>query len=563
MDNGTRTARQPSLTTEVEAPPQSPRTYFNDPGASRFFPIELFKCCPIGAKALIPSTVQKIQDETHLILVVGAAACTLLVVQTIISLLHFDCADLICMKELLAIVFIVPCTTYCIRIIGQYDERLTTKQRDCKEQKDNLTKTYNCLLTDMDGLLSKSAESSAGLAERSFESKRRDFQRFLERVKNKYSSLYSGTKGDSDKLLKQFRRFCVNWLGVFEECSIDPIQCPKRVVTAEELNRCTSIAEVADLCLERLRMTEVRFISIQRDQDAQMLRKNRNELTRLTLALPSISAVQLAQANSRQQAKSAKRVSWFTVGAGQGWGWRSTRNGLVNDFPKECSFGCGRLVVLSREHLLLISGFCVGWAILLLQLLHVFRFVPGRGTQSDSSSYVTIAEVLIAEICLMTMLLKFEEIDLIQQLEREVKLLAKQNEQVAQQRQKMREFWSNAQQLTELWLYRTVPRLDLFKEVHSLLEDTEDDLLMKISSANQQLEDLEKHLCPLRAWRGDGPLGIDDKKYFGKMINELCQQQELDGILVKLEDVSRSGMKCLLPAPPASFASGKEPEAHK
>merc|ERR550525_1984641 len=150
------------------------------------------------------------------------------------------------------------------------------------------------------------------------------------------------------------------------------------------------------------------------------------------------------------------------------------------------------------------------------------------------------------------MLYRFEDIDTVQQLEREVKELSQQNEQVSQQREKMREFWTNAQQLTELWLYRTVPRLDLYKEVHCLLEDADIDLLSKLSNVNHQLEDLESKLCALQAWRCDGALTIEDKKMFGKVVNELCHEQEIDGILLKLEDISTAGMRCLGPTPTSS-----------
>merc|ERR1711920_515478 len=136
-----------------------------------------------------------------------------------------------------------------------------------------------------------------------------------------------------------------------------------------------------------------------------------------------------------------------------------------------------------------------------------------------------VAMAFVTQFCLIVMLIRFEQVDVLQQLEREVKTLAKQNEAVEGQSVRMREFWSNAHQLTELWLYRTVPRLDLYKEIHSLLEDTQEDLLMKISSANQHLEDLDCQLAPLKYWRSDGGLKIEDKKNFGKCINELCQEQ--------------------------------------
>merc|ERR1719456_630887 len=203
----------------------------------------------------------------------------------------------------MTLVGIFPVSWYLMSVIGQYDDRLMNKQRDAQKKKENLTRSYNDLLSDMDALLTKSAESSAGLAERSFESKRRDFQRFLERAKSRYASVFNGSKADNDKLMENFRRFVLNWLRVFEECSIDPIQCPKRVVTLEELQRCMTIGEVCDLTLERLRVTEVRFISIQRDQDAQMLRKTRNEFRRLTVAPDpkALAALENGTMNSSMQ----------------------------------------------------------------------------------------------------------------------------------------------------------------------------------------------------------------------------------------------------------------------
>merc|ERR1712154_306842 len=123
----------------------------------------------------------------------------------------------------------------------------------------------------------------------------------------------------------------------------------------------------------------------------------------------------------------------------------------------------------------------------------------------------------------------------------EVKELAKQNKHVEEQRERMRDFWNNAQQLTELWLYRTVPRLDLYKELHSQLEDEgEEDLLTQISGANNALEGLEKKLGHLEDWRNDGELKQEDKKAFGKAVNELCQIGQLGDMLEKLEyDVVR------------------------
>jgi len=166
-----------------------------------------------------------------------------------------------------------------------------------------------------------------------------------------------------------------------------------------------------------------------------------------------------------------------------------------------------------------------------------------------------IVEVLLNQVCIMVLLVRFEEIDVIQQLEREVKELKKAEQNVQQQREKMTEFWSNAQQLTELWLHRTVPRLDLYKEVHSLLEDAKkEEVVDWMGTANARLEGIDNKLGALNDWRNNGSLGLDAKKAFGKQINQLLQgqEQEFVQIMNKLENVNKEGLKCL-EAPPSDF----------
>jgi len=526
--------RQPSMQSEDEPPP------------SKIFPIELFGCCPSAVKVLVPGTWMKIQDCTHLVLVVGTIACIVEIVKTIAKLIRGACLDWFCVKEVLSLIFIAPCVFYILTIINQYDDRLQAKQRAAKLEKENLARSYNDLLSDMDGLLSKSAESSAGLAERTFESKRRDFQRFLERVKERYK-VYAGSK-DAEQLLRQFKRFCSNWLHVFEECSIDPINYPKKVIGQKDLEDCTTISEVADLCLDRLKKTEVRFISTQRDQDAQLLRKNKNEYRRMTqterasrlleLPAPSVSSASLQQGGGGRK----RRISWLQFGGPRQIYIRSSPNNK-DPYPKEIRCFCGHLIILSFEHAKLLLGVFAGFV---LMAYDIYVLATSKQKRDFLQKVWEITDLFAAEVCLIVMLTRFEELDIIQQLEREVKELARQNEQVEKQREKMTEFWSNAQQLTELWLYRTVPRLDLYKEVHNQLEDSaKEDLLNHMAGANQQLEDLERKLGELKDWKQDGQISPETKKLVGKTINEISKENELDKMMEKLEDAVTSKMKAL------------------
>lgn len=536
------------------------------PPPSMCFPMDPFKWAPPAVKAFIPSTWLKIQDWTHLSLIIGVLAGVCIILQTVFLFMKFDPRQsLLLVAGAVSIVYSLPVLSYAIKIINQYDDRLQSKQAAAKRKKEDLQRSYNELLSDMDQLLGKSAESSAGLAERSFESKRRDFQRFLERAKQRYGSLFSGTKGESEKMLKQFRRFCLNWLRVFQECSIDPVNRPKKVVEEEEMNRCTSIGEVADLVLERLRLTEVRFISMQRDQDQQMLRKTKSDANkRLSLTNGPGARVPTFAAGTNSTAPAGARQSrgcgWIQCGSS---GCSCSGSQTEDGFPRDCRCICMRVVCLSAEHAKLLVGFLFG-ALILLGELGVFALDLHLGKTTDMFiSASTIVEICFMQLMIVVMLARFEELDIIHQFEMEVKELERQNQQVEQQREKMNEFWNNANNLTELWLYRTVPRLDLYKELHSQLEDAPtEDLLTTMAGANNALEELDKNLGALEAWRQDGQLKEDAKKAFGKSINTLCQERDLGELIDQLGSVVQDSMSQFqaLPAPAASVASPLAPK---
>merc|ERR1712110_604210 len=102
----------------------------------------------------------------------------------------------------------------------------------------------------MEGFLEDSTEHNLGFAEKNFETKRRDFMRFLDRVKAQFggtSTVYVGA--ESQRLLQELRRYAATWLKTFAECSIDPVRAPKLVVTSEELELCASVGELCELCV--------------------------------------------------------------------------------------------------------------------------------------------------------------------------------------------------------------------------------------------------------------------------------------------------------------------------
>jgi len=493
-----------------------------------------------------------------MVLVIGLLSCIILIVHSVIYLFTttannfpnaLSAAD---GRALAVLAFSAPICIYSSRVIGQYDERLQKKQAMVKKEKANLLKCYQGLLSDMDTLLSKSTESASGLAERSFESKRRDFQRFLDRLKLRFPA--GQVAMETPEMVAQFRKFVVNWLNVFKECSIDPVGNPKMLVTADELDSMSTIYEIAVFVSDRLQTTEVKFITEQRRNDSNALNNDKDRFGQFNQNKQMIAITDKpGQVDNSaplgsfvQQVGTTKTASrqctWFTCG-GVGVDCQSCcKPGPGSEgCPRDFKCGCFELIVLSRQHLHLMFSFVLGIA---TSALSTGLFLQFQGANNESAAgfeIVALVFLVFSTVSLFVIMTKFEQIDVVQQLEREVQELKEQNEAVEANRKRMRDFWNQAQQLTELWLYRTVPRLDLCKELHSQLEDIPNDkeFVMHMAAANQGLTNIDAKLGALTDWRGDGGIKVEDKKAFGKVINEVCQEGDPDAVIERIDELTR------------------------
>jgi len=534
------------------------------------WPIQLCCCAPPGVRAIIPGTCQVIQDSTHLALLAGVIGATILLAEDVYGLLNPSTWTVVfwCILPLTCIATI-PNLMYLLKILGTYDEQIQVKEAAISDRKKELAASYENLIASIDELLGRAAESSATMAERGFESKRRDFQRFLEHSETRYKNIVCD-EAQSKDMLMQFKRFTKRWLIVFQECSMDPISKPNIVIRDEELEGCKTIGEVAHKIIEKLKITEVRFISSKQDEEKKLLRGCRAEHRRLTMdprqllalhdransneappseieLMPTTSAsVNRGQpteinhsssgqkwlqpnGNSMERTLQATNDTWYF-----GWlafgvcgcGIKKGQGTLHDGYPWKLQLKVLQIMVLSKEHMMLLVGTVLAVPILMLCLC-------------DDDQLMGFLPALCYLVCLLNMLMRFEKIDVVQRLEREVLQLQEQSETIKTRREQMVNFWNDMQQLTDLWVHRTVPRLDLLKEVQGHLEfSSPDDHLPFMAKANNCLEDLEKNLPALLYWRGDGDLSEESKKAFSEWILKLCQEDNLPVMLQKLNENS-------------------------
>jgi hypothetical protein len=435
---------------------------------------------------------------------------------------------------------------YFLKIIGQYDESLQRALIDNKAKKEQLAKSYESLLSSMENLLTRALDSSPALAERSFDSNRRDFQKFLEVAKANYSSwekLAGSSKADKDVLLNNFRTLVLGWSKVFEECSVDPIRNPKRILRDEELQECPNIGSVCDLVLARLRCTEVLSIKIQQEKDKHLLNRYRRELRRLTSTVVDPNTLESGNSGSsfNSNGSNGSNGNSFSNQRRE----RNSASFLSRNEVGLCGFRWG---VLSRAHARLIFAFAFGS---LVTALEVKRNFQGPGLHI--SALRMLLELIIVQICIAVLLSRFAEFDKVQRSDKEIKELRKIQEETTQQQEKMNEFWNVVDQLSDVWLYRTMPRMSLYKQVFVLLKDASERndkrMITWMETGNRRLAFLDSNIGELSDWCNEGSLKSVAKKAFGKEISRLCNEESFE----KLTDGLDQAIQVIKPEASDSF----------
>eukprot|EP00401_Gymnodinium_catenatum_P073141 CAMPEP_0117602590 /NCGR_PEP_ID=MMETSP0784-20121206/77663_1 /TAXON_ID=39447 /ORGANISM="" /LENGTH=589 /DNA_ID=CAMNT_0005405421 /DNA_START=15 /DNA_END=1784 /DNA_ORIENTATION=+ len=528
------------------------------------FPLNMCGCLPAGSCLLFPRTWQVIQDWFHFIVIMGLFGSIALIAEALFDIMNFEerCSPF-CIEESLAVLAVSTTFAYICKVVGTYDEQIQVKKLYVAQKKQDITDSYEAIIGSIEALLQRASESSATMAERSFEAKRRDFMRFLDRAEHRYGEMVFSSEAERLMMLKQFRRFIYGWLGVFQECSVEPVHKPKYVVSDVELEKCASIAQVATLTMERLKVAEVRFMSSQFDRHYNELGGLRSQHRRMTASTRKLAVtnqppqeIELASFGSTPlfsaQAEHVAQGSAPSKSASQKKPattrccdckcccikmkkdcvcrciWSQAPGGLF--YPKVCHCLFMQMSVLSDDHG--ITGFVFGVALAVTQTLPWKPYGP----ETTIDVVLLFLPTLAFMGCITTLLIMFEEIDVIQKMESEIRALQEESDRVSQRHKQMEAFWNSMQQLTDIWVNRTLPRLCLFKEIQSSLECCpSEDQLSIMTTANSRIEELEAQLPCIEDWCS-GPRKVSERsqKEFAEQIMDLCQEGDLPQMLKRV-----------------------------
>eukprot|EP00929_Paragymnodinium_shiwhaense_P008435 TRINITY_DN112392_c0_g1_i1.p1 TRINITY_DN112392_c0_g1~~TRINITY_DN112392_c0_g1_i1.p1 ORF type:complete len:606 (+),score=147.35 TRINITY_DN112392_c0_g1_i1:195-2012(+) len=544
------------------------------------YPCDLCCCLPWPVRLLlpIPTTYRVMQDVTHMCLLIGFFGGVWLVSEAMHGLgsdLSCRPSQVPCGEEALTFLSVLPCSYVINRLISLYDAELSAKEEEAKKHRQSLEDNYKRLTSAMEGLLTKATQSSSAMAERNFDDHKRDFQRFLSKAKLAYQEGSAEPAG----LVDQFRRFVQNWLLVFAECSVDPMNAPRLVASSEELQQCKSVVEVCNFMIERLKSTTVRFISSQRDADAKMLESCQKEQAELASkqhgfftglneggpkVVPSeagqVREIELADRGLAPAAPNAPPqqsmdpgqtsgattdaslpvrpghhgyCSWFGCGS---VGVGCSQSEETDGYPWDCRCICAHVVFLSQDHVTLCLGLASAAGLVALDAIN-------REDGRDISQ-IRIASASFYMLAILNLLVQYEQIDTVQRLVNQMAELEEENRRVQERHDQMRQFWQNTQQLLDLWVHRTMPRLNLLGEVHEHLEEEahSDTYVQTMQDANMAIEALESKLPELTLWRQDGGLSDGAKKSFSARLEKLSLSDDLPSLIGSVKKEMEAGL---------------------
>lgn len=538
------------------------------------FPLEPFKYLPPACTMLLPGPWTKIVSLPHLVLLLASFTSLAVLVESVSSWADAGCRTYFCQGRIAPIAFVAFCIMYFFTTIQQYDERLQRKQQELQEAKRALDKRYEDMVQDLEGYLSKSLETQVLMAERGFESHRRDFHRFLQKYVEKLQD--AGVASD-EASLNMFRSFVRRWLTYFSECSIDPVDHPLLVIASEELDQCTTHVEIATVVSERLSNMEVQFVSSQREKDQEEISSVRSSWTKKALVQKKALALKEAVCGrvpafhakgkdpesgtltfdnelSKGGQEALDEYRWVQWGRSAGLGIKRDEDtqDTQDRLPMELHLGCVTIVLLSVEHIRLILAFFMGVVVLMVEGYIAFMIhyndqgIHQKGFEAvflviKDLKFSMIFETIICMTCIGFILHEFLDMDIVQQLDAQLRQLEAAQLQVMQKRERILSFYTATQELGDLWLHRTIPQLELMKYFYEKLIDLPVKQHVElIKGIEQQMGALEQSTPPLLQWRGDEVIGEKKKKVFDTTVMQLVGQNlNIEEMLVLMPQCNR------------------------
>lgn len=489
----------------------------------------------------IPSQWRIIQSLPHLVLLVGTLTNVGLPVRIVEDSYHWRDRDIPYLMVMTGSgLFAIFCFWQLFKEMVQYRHDFQTRAAQVEGLKAELTLQFESSASELEELLARSTNTEAGLAERNLDSERRDFQRFLKNIAPKLS----GTNPRSD-VDEPFRRFLQIWLEVMSECSADPVGRPYTVIGEAELLR-LGAPELAERLSLVVKANEIRFIKDNVEEGKKDILnikrawKSMVVMQRKALKFTGLSRFAKTRPDEEQGTDTKAEAEILAMPA------MEEREKLESFWFKfQLGVGCGvevgddedRFPVRFRCLLLIFILLSPEHCSLLLSFFFSLVFVTLNVLLSDPS-HVIIASLSVSSCCLAFVLYDFLDIDSVQRLEQQIAEMKATTQRVERRRQDLQAFFARVHLLMSLWQMRTLPRLEMLKQLGIMLEDEEVSAMQAVlHEMVDKLRALESTMLPLPLWQEDGALSPSQKYDFLQLLQPLSTSTGKE-LMVRLPDAT-------------------------
>lgn len=448
-------------------------------------PIKTAAYLPSLLQCLIPRAFQQIQDMDHLALIIGFCFGVGILIYSGCNVMEVivyqgGCLERGCILEVITLCWMIPGCMHVYTYITYYDDRFATRRQEAEKKKKEMNEMYMTMLDETETKLKSASETSNGFAEKSVNSGKRDFERFLQRT----SSL---TGDEAAQTSEPMTRYVKQWLKHLEETTLDPVSKPRRGdnsgdtfldLIVGKAGEKVNLQEAAKKLRERLREEKIGFIETEKakletkrtsfqGKMSSLEEVAKDKVKDIVGDTPSFVVCGQKTGFGVKRLETTRKVPAVSYGASESEK-KAPFEGEESAYPCVVMGGCCEVTINSPAHLTVLLGLLLGPMMLIAYLVDGYI----KRSLGKNTSHVAIQWALVVfSISLFVINYHIERIDQYMRLEKEIAELDQARDNIVEQRVRIRQFFGRSQRVVDFWLGRTIPMFELYSEFQERLKD--------------------------------------------------------------------------------------------
>jgi len=341
------------------------------------------------------------------------------------------------------------------------------KVAEAQRRRDDLEDTYEDTLKSSQQMLLGMFESSAYVAEWNFQTRARNFEKFVTHMKAHPRKLLKDGC-DQQKTTRAWCHFLLLWFEIFEQCSVSPVKEPNRLTNPVDVaNDLRRLSEAPQKAADDTYHKEFDFSC---ETTLKVLAANEvNFKAMFQKAIAKFEYAEKIQARMRESPPCWIRLGFFRLGF-DATGMHGqpaapcdspdASKDTTDEYPVDIYCGFLHVTLLSQAHFLLIFTSFVSIVLICLELW-LDRPLP-------------LLLLAASDFFLVFALVRISDVDEFARLSQEVRQLQQASALVNMRHQKLDKFCRKLRKLDHLWRTRTLPGLELMGELCTQIQDLSD-----------------------------------------------------------------------------------------